>query len=73
MDSRNILLTLVIIASIVAFGYGAYWLYNVVVEDATNRIRIAVSQGVSEGISDGIINAVNPLTLPAKIFGGDKK
>lgn len=73
MRSKKFMITIGLIVSLAMLGYGAYWLYNVVIEDVANKIRIAVSQGVSEGISDGIGNTINPLTLPARIFGTSKR
>ncbi len=41
-------------------------LYNYLIEDATNRIQSGVRSGVSGGIGD----AVNPLNIPKRMFGG---
>ena len=53
---------------IVITGYGAYKIYNYLVDDATKRIK----QGVSEGVSEGAGEAMNPFGLVGKIFGGGK-
>lgn len=52
-------------AVVIFTGYGAYRLYNYLVEDATKRIK----QGVAEGVS----GAMNPLSWPGKILGGGGK
>lgn len=66
---KNVFMAIIIIVSVIALGYGAYWLYNVVIEDVTNKIRISVSQGVSEGISQGVGSIIKaPFSLPAKLF-----
>ena len=52
--------------AIILLSYGAYKLYNYVIEDATKRIK----QSVSEGVKEGLGKAVNPLKWPKGIFGG---
>ena len=58
---RKIILWVLVIAGILIAGYVGYSLYNYMVQDATQRIR----QGVSEGIGD----AVNPANMAKKMLG----
>ena len=45
-----------ILTGIILTGFGAYRLYNYLIENATERIE----KGVSKGISKGIFGVVNP-------------
>jgi len=59
---KKIITILVIIFALILAGYGIYRVYNYAVEDATKRIKSGVTEGVGE--------AINPLNLPKRIFGG---
>ena len=60
---------LVIIAAVIGLAYGAYQLYNIAIDDATNKIRA----GVSEGVQEGAGKAMNPLGMVKGIFGGGNR
>ena len=49
-----------IIATLVAVGYGAFVLYHIVIEDAVSRIKQGATEGVSKGIGKGVGNVINP-------------
>jgi hypothetical protein len=66
---KNIIITVVVVGLLALAGYVGYRVYNNAIDDATRRIKQGVQEGVSEGIGQGIGSALNPLTLPKKIFG----
>jgi hypothetical protein len=66
---NKILKYLLIAAVILISAYIAVVVYQYVVLDVTQRVRL----GVSQGVGDGMGGALNPLTLPKKMFGGGHK
>ena len=62
---KKLIVFVLVIAVLAAAGYGAFRLYNYVVQDVTSRVK----KGVSEGVSGGIVDAVNPLKWPKKLLG----
>jgi hypothetical protein len=70
---KRIILGLLVIATLGLASYGAYTLYNIAVEDAAQRIKAKVAEGVAEGASKGVRNMINPLNWFRGIFGHKKK
>lgn len=62
---KKIILSLLLLLSLAAAGYGAFLLYNYIVKDVTAKVK----RGVSEGIADGVGDIVNPLSWPKKLIG----
>ncbi len=62
---RLIIIVLVVIALVGIAGFVGYRFYNYAIEDASQRIRT----GVSEGVQEGVGGMLNPLNLPGKLFG----
>lgn len=57
MDSKKMIMLILLIVGLIAAGFIAYKVYNLAIADATQRIK----EGVSEGVTEGIGGAVNPL------------
>jgi len=70
---KRIILGLLVIATLGLASYGAYTLYNIAVEDAAQRIKAKVAEGVAEGASKGVRNMINPLNWFRGIFGHKKR
>jgi len=58
----------IIIAILVAAGFGGYHLYHYVMNDIQKRIRSSVRAGVGQGV----IDTINPIKHIDKAFGGKK-
>lgn len=69
MNLKKIILGLFIIGALALTGYLGYKLYHAAIEDATQKIRTAVSEGATEGVNKSVGGALNPLSWPKKIFG----
>ena len=65
---KKFVLFLITVAAIIVIGYAAYKLYNAAMDDASNRIRT----GVSQGINDGIGKSLNPIGLIGGVLGGKR-
>ncbi len=57
-----ILIIFFVLTGVVITGYGAYRIYDYLIEDATKRIK----KGISEGIGEGVGGAINPLNWLGK-------
>lgn len=66
---KKIIYFIITVAAIIIIGYGAYVLYNLVMDDATKRIKT----GVSEGVSEGVGNSLNPIKMIGGVLGAGKK
>ena len=53
---RGLIKLLIIFGILGAIAYGAYIAYDILIEDATKRIR----QGVAKGVGKGIKDMINP-------------
>jgi hypothetical protein len=62
---KTIVIILITIAATIAAGYGLYILYDIVMTDATIRLK----QAIAEGIQDGITSTINPLNWAQLIRG----
>ncbi len=60
---KTILITVGIIAGLIAAGYGIYRVYNLAVADATAKIKAGVKEGVEEGVAGGVGKMLNPLNI----------
>lgn len=63
MKKTILIITLSAIA-LIAIGYGLYVLYDIVMTDATARLKEAISEGIQEGIT----SAINPLNWPQALL-----
>lgn len=66
---KKLVLVLVTIAALIVISYAVMKIYNAAVEDAANRIKTGVSQGVTEGVG----GSLNPVKMIGGIFGGGKR
>lgn len=55
--SQKIIIGIISIAALIAIGYALYVLYDIVMTDATMRIKEAIAEGIREGLG----SVVNPL------------
>ncbi len=67
---KTILITVGVIAALLAVTYGGYraynyaiYSYNVAVDEATAKIKQGVKEGVEEGVAGGVGKMLNPLKL----------
>jgi hypothetical protein len=70
---KRIIIGIFVILTLGFASYGAYTLYNIAIEDAAQRIKAKVAEGVAEGASKGVKNIINPLNWFSGIFGHKKR
>ena len=57
---RRLLKWIFILMMMALAAYGAYTLYEYVIEDATARIKKGAEEGVSKGVGKGVKGILNP-------------
>jgi hypothetical protein len=62
---KTIFIILITIAATLVAGYGLYILYDIIMTDATLRLK----QAIAEGIQEGITSTINPLNWAQFIRG----
>lgn len=70
MGKNKVVVGIVVVIGIILLIYIINKVYNAAVEDATRRIRVGVEEGARAGVSKGAGDAMNPLKIPGRIFGG---